>query len=158
MNAEPMPMQPEAMPPVPPPPAALGPTLRGLRQARQATLSEVSVRLKFSVRLLQALEDEDWVHLPSGLALRGMVKNYARFLEADAPALLAMLDAQAGTRAGPMHVATPMSLGDADASYYARHGKPWIWMVLIAAVLVVTVVYAIERDWIAASWFDWLRG
>jgi len=153
MNTDPAVMQPQVTPET-----RLGSTLRALREVRHAQLSEVSARLKFSVRQLQALEDEDWARLPTGLALRGMVKNYARFLETDAAALLVMLDAQTGTRAGPTHVATPMSLGDAEASYPARHGRPWIWMVLIAAVLIITVMYAMERAWIPASWFDWLGG
>jgi len=143
------------------PQAGLGATLRALRQARQVELGEVSARLKFSVRQLQALEDEDWATLPSGLPLRGMVKNYGRFLETDTAALLVMLDAQTGAvSAQPAHVETPASLADADASSYARHGgKPWVWMLLILVVLIAVCTYAVERGWVPESWlvFDWLR-
>jgi len=143
------------------PQTGLGATLRALRQARQVELSEVSARLKFSVRQLQALEDEDWANLPTGLPLRGMVKNYGRFLETDTTAVLTMLDAQTGSMsAQPAHVETPASLADADVSSYARHGgKPWVWMLLIVVVLLAVCAYAVERGWVPESWlvFDWLR-
>jgi len=134
--------------------ATLGPTLKALREARQVELAQVSARLKFSVRQLQALEDEDWTRLPSGLALRGMVKNYGRFLDADPAALLTMLDAQTGASAAPpVQVVTPVSLGDAGVPLYAKQGgKPWAWMLLILGVLLVIAVYAVERGWIPESW------
>jgi len=142
------------------PTTGLGETLRALRCARKVELPEVSVHLKFSVRQLQALEDEDWAHLPSGLPLRGMVKNYGRFLETDTVALLAMLDAQTGaSSARTAHVATPASLADIDLSAHGISGRPWIWMLLILVVLLWFAAYALERGWIAQSWllFDWLR-
>jgi len=133
----------------------LGPTLRALRESRKVELVAVSARLKFSVQQLQALEDEDWARLPSGLTLRGMVKNYGRFLEADAVALLTLLDAQTDTgRKGAVHVATPVSLGDAQGtSRRIRYGGWfWVWMLLIVTVLFVAGVYAVERGWIFGSW------
>jgi len=147
-------------PTVPQTAISLGPALRALREARQVELAQVSVRLKFSVRQLQALEDEDWVRLPSGLALRGMVKNYGRFLETDPAALLAMLDAQTGARTAElMHVVTPTSLGEGVPLHGRQGGRSWVWMALIAGILLVIVVYAFERGWIPESWlvFDWLR-
>jgi len=134
--------------------ATLGPTLRALRQSRQVELPQVSARLKFSVRQLQALEEEDWARLPSGLALRGMVKNYGRFLETDPTALLTMLDAQTGASAAPLvHVVTPASLGDAGMTRYAKYGgRSWVWMLLILGVLLMIAVYAVERGWIPESW------
>src|SRR5690606_5877249 len=72
----------------------LGNTLKALREAKRLRLQEVSARLKFSVRQLEALEDEDWSRLPAGMPLKGMVRNYGRFLEADSDALLVMLENQ----------------------------------------------------------------
>jgi len=134
---------------------SLGPTLRALRESRQVELAAVSARLKFSVQQLQALEDEDWTRLPTGLTLRGMVKNYGRFLETDAAALLTLLDVQTGASTkGAAHVATPASLGDAQGtSHHVRYGGwLWVWMLLIVAVLFVAGVYAVERGWISGSW------
>lgn len=144
------------------PETGLGPTLRALREARQIALSDVSGRVKFSVRQLQALEGEDWKSLPSGLALRGMVKNYGRFLETDVDALLVLLDAQtnAGGVPSAAHVVTPASLGAASLPSEAEHaGRPWGWLLIILVFLAVAGFYAIERGWIPDEWlvFDWLR-
>ncbi len=70
----------------------LGSTLRALREAQRLSPSEVSSRLKFSISQLDALETEQWDRLPAGMPLRGFVKNYGRFLQADVYALLTMLD------------------------------------------------------------------
>jgi len=153
MNDEPVLMQAEQ--------TSLGATLKALRCARQLELTDVSLHLKFAARQLQALEEEDWARLPTGLPLRGMVKNYAKFLQADSAALLVMLNAQTGAgTAAVAHVSTPASLGDADAAYHVRHGaKSWVWMAVILLVVLMVGGYAIERGWIPESWrvFDWLR-
>jgi len=136
-------------------PMTLGPTLRTLREARQVALTDVSERLKFSVGQLQALENEDWAHLPSGLTLRGMVKNYGRFLETDTAVLLSMLDAQAGANATrTARVVNPTSLGTADgtAHHVKYDGWSWLWILLIVVLLVVAGMYAVDRGWIDFSW------
>ncbi len=143
--------------------ASIGSTLRALREARGMSLSEVSARLKFSVRQLDALEQERWDDLPQGVSLRGLVKNYARFLQADADALLDTLERQVGESAASPSAAvnrvvnryheTNMPLHDEPA------GRPWGWLVIILVVLFIAVFYAIERAWIPESWlmFDWLK-
>lgn len=50
----------------------IGPTLRHLREAQRLTPAEVSMRLKFSQRQLDALENERWDALPHGMSLRGL--------------------------------------------------------------------------------------
>lgn len=142
-------------------PAGLGHTLKGLREARRLSLNDVSARLKFSTRQLQALENEDWNNLPSGISLRGLVKNYGRLLEADTTALLVMLESQTGS-APPAPVVIQKS-GRPAPSDLAIQGepvhRPWGWFLVILVLLFVAGFYAIERGWIPDSWliFDWLK-
>ncbi|HEU0229487.1 MAG TPA: helix-turn-helix transcriptional regulator [Burkholderiaceae bacterium] len=143
-------------------PQGLGPTLRALREAKRISLAEVSGRLKFSVRQFEALESEKWDLLPTGVSLRGFVKNYGRFLEADIDALITMLENQVGgSRTRPTAVVDAPSLasgGDVpmhpDATTHS-----WGWLVIIVLILLVAGFYAIERGWIPNSWlvFDWLK-
>ncbi|MAK55720.1 MAG: hypothetical protein CML17_07750, partial [Pusillimonas sp.] len=79
----------------------IGSAFKTLRQSKRITLSEASGRIKFSTRQIQALENEEWEHLPTGVPLRGMVKNYARFLEADVDAMMVMLESQVSSAAPP---------------------------------------------------------
>jgi cytoskeletal protein RodZ len=143
-------------------PQGLGPTLRALREAKRFSLGEVSSRLKFSVRQLEALEAEQWDRLPSGVSLRGFVKNYARFLDADVDALVTMLEGQvSGTSVRPTPVAEAPSLsGGADIPMHVdTTSRSWGWLVVIVLILVVAGFYAVERGWIPDSWliFDWLK-
>lgn len=143
-------------------PEGVGPTLRRLREAQRLTPADVSVRLKFSKRQLDALESEQWHHLPQGAPLRGFVKNYARYLEADADALLMMLDSQVGQpksvfvtaeRSPGLGVNTDLESDDNVAR------RPWGWFLIILIFVFVAAFYAISRGWVPDSWliFDWLK-
>lgn len=70
---------------MPPPEIAgagtLGASIRALREARGWGVMDVSARLKFGVRQIEALESDRWEDLPQGPSLRGLVRNYARLLD-----------------------------------------------------------------------------
>ena len=142
----------------------VGATLKALRQARRVTLSEVSTRLKYSARQLQALENEQWADLPSGLPLRGLVKNYARFLDADVDAIMTMLGNQTGEAATPKVNISPVNTGPeftpTDLPVQSESGGfSWVWFIVILLVIVAAAFYAIDRGWLPESWlvFEWLR-
>ncbi len=153
----------EALPESPAGMAAMGvgATLRHLREAKGYSPAEVSARLKFSTRQLEALETEQWDRLPGGMSLRGFVKNYGRFLDADVDALLVMLDGQVGNTAPkPVSISSANSLGPADLSIQGEPvHRPWGWIIVILILLFVAGFYAIERGWVPDSWliFDWLK-
>lgn len=73
---------------------SLGEQLRQRREARGLSLGEVAERLKLSVRQLEAIERNDFALLPGSTFVRGFVRNYARYLEMDVDALMALLDAK----------------------------------------------------------------
>lgn len=140
----------------------VGPTLRRLREAKRITPADVSMRLKFSKRQLDALENEQWHLLPQGMSLRGFVRNYARYLEADVDALLTMLDNQVGPpqsafvtaeRTPPLGHNADLNSGDDVAR------RPWGWLLIILIFILVAGFYAINRGWVPDSWlvFDWLK-
>lgn len=139
----------------------LGNTLRALREAQRLTPSEVSARLKFSISQVDALETEQWDRLPTGMPLRGFVKNYGRYLEADVDALMIMLDHQVGpVKTSFVNAGTPSSLAPTDLHVQGDPvRRPWGWLVIILALLFVAAFYAIERGWIPESWLvlDWLK-
>lgn len=142
-------------------PTALGATLKSLREVKSLSLNEVSGRVKFSVRQIEALENEQWDLLPVGVSLRGFVKNYGRFLETDVDSLLVMLDHQVGSASiKPVAIKRSASLAQTDIPIHAdATHRPWGWFVVILVLLFVAGFYAIERGWVPDSWlvFDWLR-
>ncbi len=142
-------------------PDTLGPTLRHLREAKQITPAEACRRLKFSKSQLEALETEQWERLPKGMSLRGFVKNYARYLDADVDAMLSMLDSQV-EQPQPSFVSNnpaAMSNGADLAVQEDLPRRPWGWLFIILVVVVVAAFYAINRGWVPDSWlvFDWLK-
>ena len=134
--------------------ATVGQALQALRLARGWSLDEVSSRIKFSARQIQALENEQWGKLPSGVSLRGLIRSYARLLDADAPAIVASLEAQiaatptpvSGSRV-PRPMAVPVQPHDDD-----RGGMPWGWLLIILALLVALIAYAFWQGWLPADW------
>lgn len=144
--------------------AGVGATLRSMREARRISVSEVSQRLKFSVRQIEALESEDWGRLPVGVPLRGFVRNYARYLEADVDSVLVLLDNQIGPTAPPSIMSAanipPAAGADAEMPMAVEPSpRPWGWFFIILAILIIAAFYAIDRGWVPESWliFDWLK-
>lgn len=144
-------------------PIGIGALLKALREAKGLSVADASSRIKFSVRQIDALEAEQWDNLPDGLLLRGMVKNYARYLDADMDAVLLQLESQVSGVEAPRPV--PKNLSSASARtemalYSERQSRSWGWWIIIFIVLLVAGFYALDRGWIPESWliFDWLKG
>ena len=58
----------------------LGALLRDKRKELGLTLAQVSERIKVRIYYLEALENEDWDHLPSPTFIKGFIRSYARIL------------------------------------------------------------------------------
>ncbi len=67
---------------------SIGETLRERREMLSLTYSEIEGHIHLRPRYLASLEDGDFEALPSPVQTRGMLSNYADFLDLDADALL----------------------------------------------------------------------
>lgn len=68
-----------------------GQLLRAERLKRGLSVGEVARRLRLSVQQVNAIEEEDYSKLPSGVFLRGFVRNYGSLLQLDTNSLLRLL-------------------------------------------------------------------
>jgi len=75
--------------------ANFGGRLKAAREARNLVQSDVAAKLKLTARQIEALEQEDFSHLPSEVFVRGFVRNYARLVGIEPDSLIAPVDAQA---------------------------------------------------------------
>ena len=66
-----------------------GEHLRREREMRGVSLEEISAATRISTRFLEALEKEEWDHLPGGVFNRGFIRSVARFLGLDEESLVA---------------------------------------------------------------------
>jgi len=69
-----------------------GAVLRRAREARGQSIADVVQVIRFSAHQIEALERDDYASLPGATSVRGLVRNYAKFLKLDAAPLLTQLD------------------------------------------------------------------
>src|SRR5690348_8598494 len=71
--------------------SSVGETLRRERLRRNLDLDRVSRETKINVKMLEAIEAEDFDRLPGGVFTRSFVRQYARLLGLDEEEILAEL-------------------------------------------------------------------
>ena len=69
----------------------VGLTLREARERLGMSVHDVAERIKFAPKQVEALEANDFAHLPQATFLRGFVRSYARVLQLDEATLIAAL-------------------------------------------------------------------
>jgi len=89
-----------------------GSVLRRMREARGQSISDVVQVIRFSARQIEALERDDYASLPGSTAVRGLVRNYAKFLKLDAAPLLAQLEP--AVPVPEADVRPPTNMGEAE--------------------------------------------
>ncbi|MCA1633070.1 MAG: helix-turn-helix domain-containing protein [Acidobacteria bacterium] len=62
---------------------SLGEQLRRAREARGVTLREISEQTRITMRHLEAIESDDYKHLPGGIFNKSFIKAYARHVRFD---------------------------------------------------------------------------
>lgn len=70
------------------PPLSVGKTLREARLSKGLSIADVASSIKFAPRQVEALEADDFSHLPELAFVRGFVRSYARLLHIDETPLL----------------------------------------------------------------------
>lgn len=89
-----------------------GSVLRRAREERGQSIADVVQVIRFSPRQIEALERDDYASLPGSTAVRGLVRNYAKFLKLDAAPLLAQLDP--AVPVPEADVRPPANMGEAE--------------------------------------------
>lgn len=115
------------------PQPSVGAALRAARESLGLTTQEIADRTKFSVRQVEALEQDDAAHLPQGTFLRGFIRSYARVVHLEPEKLLNGIEIQ------PEHhsdVAEIQSGGDALPAAGAVEGKN---LYLLIGVLIIAL-------------------
>ena len=69
--------------------ASVGGQLQQARQRAGLSIQELSARTKIAVRILEAIERDDFSRLPGGIFTRGFLSAYAREVDVDPAAVLA---------------------------------------------------------------------
>lgn len=127
-----------------------GEVLRQAREQQGLTLGEVSGVLKFSMRQITALENDDYEQLQGKTFLRGFIRAYARLLKLPPDPLLKMLGE--ASEPSPLQIAVPANMGETNpVSFYRRHAKKLaVSGLLLFLVSIVWFLGLVPTDWYQA--------
>lgn len=119
---------------------SVGSTLRQAREHSGMSVSEVSSRIKFAPRQIEALEADDFAQLPEIAFVRGFVRSYARLLMLDEEVLLGALP-QSITRPAPEDAAVLAEVPFPNAYSVRKPNIMWLGAALAVALVLGLFVW-----------------
>jgi len=127
----------------------LGMLLKGLREKKGLSVSDVSNQIKFSSGQINSLEAQNWPALPQGFVLKGLVRKYARLLGADEQQMLDLLARQSGANVNRQELKSLQSTTDFSTheGYESQRSGTGTWIFIIFLILVIIAVYGYSREW-----------
>ena len=119
--------------------SSFGETLRRERELRQISLREISEATKINLRYLDALERDDFRHLPGGVFNKGFVRAYAQFIGIDPETMVtAYLEEEGRQQARAARAGSALPNAASAPEPAAASGmKGWLTALLIALLLIV---------------------
>ncbi len=117
----------------------LGDTLRERRMALGMSLLQAEEATKIRAKLLELLENGEYVRLPNPGYVRGYVTSYASFLELDSASLLAMYRAETGAGGRSRDIAPAAEAVKPRGQQHAVPLKAALILVVILAVVALGV-------------------
>jgi cytoskeleton protein RodZ len=115
----------------------VGATLRAARERLGMSVHDVAERIKFAPRQVEALEANDFGHLPEAAFVRGFVRSYARVLQLDEAALIAALPGGA-PKSAPGRPQSAVNVAFPSGMMRQRINLPWF-----AGALVIALALAV---------------
>jgi cytoskeletal protein RodZ len=122
--------------------AVFGDTLRQARAYKGVTLREAERATRINRYHLAALEEENFSALPPLIYQRGIVRNYATYLDLDANKLLSLFEDASGGKTDPEYgvVVKPLDM-------------PSHWAPNFAIIAFMVVMSAIVFAWLYSAYF-----
>lgn len=123
--------------------SGFGDALRHARANKGVTLTEAERAIRIPRKYLRALEDEDFLSLPEGIYSRGIVRNYAQYLNLDPDDAISYFDELRGGVSGGFKVVPavrPMEM-------------PSHWAPNFALIAFVVVISAVLFAWLYSAFF-----
>lgn len=121
------------------PAASVGTMLREARERLGLSVADIANQTKLAPRQIEALEAEDFRHLPEMSFVRGFVRSYARILQLDAQPLLASLPQ---TDVGMVQV-VPNSVEVPFPTAHSPQRQNLIWLGAALVLSVLLVAFAV---------------
>jgi len=122
--------------------SSFGETIKRERELRQISLREISEATKINLRYLDALERNDFRHLPGGVFNKGFVRAYAQFIGVDPEEMAtAYLEEEQRQLARAQRAGggePPISVPEESR----RPAATYVWVAVVVALLLLFVIVA----------------
>lgn len=122
------------------PAASLGRALRDARERLGLSVADVAQQTKLAPRQIEALEADDFGHLPEMTFVRGFVRSYAKILHLDAGELLATLPQQPES-------SVPLVPSSVEVPFPSPLSPQRQNLILLGATLLLAVVVVAFAVW-----------
>lgn len=133
-----------------------GAVLRRAREARGQSIADVVQVIRFSAHQIEALERDDYASLPGATSVRGLVRNYAKFLKLDAAPLLTQLDPAVPVT--ETDVRPPTNMGGAEEPTIVERIPSRLVTVVVTILLVALGGYWLVTSPDGSGLSSYLRG
>jgi cytoskeletal protein RodZ len=122
--------------------SSFGETLKRERELRQISLREIAEATKINLRYLDALERNDFRHLPGGVFNKGFVRAYAQFIGIDPEAMAtAYLEEEQRQQARALRASGNEPVEPLPPEGRSLNG-PRVWVVVLVILLLALVIGA----------------
>jgi cytoskeleton protein RodZ len=125
------------------PPLSVGKILSEARIKQGLSVADVAASIKFAPRQVEALEADDFSHLPELAFVRGFVRSYARLLHIDETTLLSALPPAHQKLAGLQEDLPEVPFSSSQSN--RRSNVVWIGAAAALAVVVGIVLWVFEE-------------
>jgi cytoskeleton protein RodZ len=123
--------------------SVFGETLKQARSSKGVTVKEAEQATRINRLHLAALEEENFSALPPLIYQRGIVRNYATYLDLDPAKLIAMFEEARGGAVAPISVVPSVPPVD----------MPRQWVPNFAVLAFVVVMSAVVFTWFYSAYF-----
>jgi len=115
---------------------SLGAAFLAARTAKNLTLQDVSNHLRYSVKQVDALENNHFHLLPDAMITRGFIRNYAKLLEIDAEPLLAIYRTSVADKSN-LGLTVQSSIAQVPLT---KDSQPWMKYILGSIVVLLLLL------------------
>jgi cytoskeletal protein RodZ len=123
--------------------AVFGETLRQARAYKGVTLKEAEQATRINRHHLAALEDENFAALPPLIYQRGIVRNYAMYLDLDPNKILSMFEEAHGAASAPTDVVIAMKPLDMPSNFTPNFAV--IAFLCVLSAILFAWLYSVYR-------------
>src|SRR5512145_146488 len=120
----------------------VGMALREAREHLGMSVNDIADRIKFAPKQVEALEANDFAHLPRATFLRGFVRSYARVVQMDEAVLIAALPVESA----PQTVARPPVMNVAFPAMQSLRRFNIMWLAGALGVALVLILFILLYD------------